>query len=82
MTLTVSQTYHGFCVKRAEYVEELHSWAYELEHIQSGARVLYIQNEDEPSLSFLFRTAPSTDSTGSPSYSLNILHCVDPESSL
>lgn len=66
MTLTVSQTYHGFCVKRAEYVEELHSWAYELEHIQSGARVLYIQNEDENKVfSISFRTTPS-DSTGVP----------------
>lgn len=66
MTLTVSQTYHGFSVKRAEYVEELHSWAYELEHIQSGARVLYIQNEDENKVfSISFRTTPS-DSTGVP----------------
>lgn len=66
MTLTLSKTYHGFRVTRAEYVEELHSKAYELEHIQSGARVLYIQNDDENKVfSISFRTTPS-DSTGVP----------------
>lgn len=47
MKLQEKQTIHGFAVDRSRYVPELHSQAYELHHIQSGARLLYIQNDDD-----------------------------------
>lgn len=57
---------HGFQVDRAVYVKELDSQAYEMRHVQSGARLLYIQNEDDNKVfSISFRTTP-TDSTGVP----------------
>ena len=66
MKLQEKQTIHGFAVDRSRYVPELHSQAYELHHIQSGARLLYIQNDDDNKVfSISFRTTPS-DSTGVP----------------
>ena len=66
MKLEEKQTLHGFAVDRSRYVPELHSQAYEMHHIQSGARLLYIQNDDDNKVfSISFRTTPS-DSTGVP----------------
>ena len=66
MTLKVKDTLHGFHIDRSVYVKELDSQAYEMTHVQSGARVLYIQNEDDNKVfSISFRTTPS-DSTGVP----------------
>ena len=57
---------HGFRVIRGEYVTEIASQVYELQHEKSGARVLYIQNEDDNKVfSISFRTTPM-DSTGVP----------------
>lgn len=57
---------HGFRVSRGEYVTEIASQVYELQHEKSGARVLYIQNEDDNKVfSISFRTTPM-DSTGVP----------------
>ena len=47
MKLQEKQMIHGFAVDRSRYVPELHSQAYELHHVQSGARLLYIQNDDD-----------------------------------
>lgn len=66
MKLEAGTTIHGFRVTRSVFVKELESQAYEMEHIQSGARLLYIQNEDDNKVfSISFRTTPS-DSTGVP----------------
>lgn len=66
MKLETETMLHGFRVTRSVFVKELESQAYELEHVQSGARVLYIQNEDDNKVfSISFRTTPS-DSTGVP----------------
>lgn len=66
MTLETGTTIHGFHVDRSVYVKELHSQAYELRHEKSGAKVLYIQNDDDNKVfSISFRTTPS-DSTGVP----------------
>ncbi len=66
MTLQEGRTMHGFYITRSVMVKELGSQAYELTHTQSGARVLYIQNEDDNKVfSISFRTTPS-DSTGVP----------------
>ena len=66
MELKTGMMVHGFQVDRAVYVKELDSQAYEMRHVQSGARLLYIQNEDDNKVfSISFRTTP-TDSTGVP----------------
>lgn len=66
MELKTGMMVHGFQVDRAVYVKELESQAYEMRHVQSGARLLYIQNEDDNKVfSISFRTTP-TDSTGVP----------------
>lgn len=66
MELKTGMMIHGFQVDRAVYVKELDSQAYEMRHVQSGARLLYIQNEDDNKVfSISFRTTP-TDSTGVP----------------
>ena len=66
MTLDVHSTLHGFRVDRAVFVKELGSQAYEMTHVQSGARLLYIKNDDDNKVfSISFRTTPS-DSTGVP----------------
>lgn len=66
MELKTGMMVRGFQVDRAVYVKELDSQAYEMRHVQSGARLLYIQNEDDNKVfSISFRTTP-TDSTGVP----------------
>ena len=41
MTLAINAVYHGFKVLQAQFVDEISSQAYILEHIKSGARLLY-----------------------------------------
>ena len=66
MELTVNTDFHGFHVDRSVYVKEIESKAYSLHHVKSGARVLYIKNDDDNKVfSISFRTTPS-DSTGVP----------------
>lgn len=66
MMLTINSIYHGFKVMEHAYVEELHSDAYIMEHIQSGARLLYLGNNDDNKVfSIAFRTPPADD-TGVP----------------
>ena len=42
MTLAINAVYHGFKVLQAQFVDEISSQAYILEHIKSGARLLYL----------------------------------------
>ena len=66
MILTVNAIYHGFKVLEHAFVEEIHSDAYIMEHIQSGARLLYLGNNDDNKVfSIAFRTPPADD-TGVP----------------
>lgn len=66
MTLEEHTMIHGFRVDRSVFVKELNSQAYEMTHEKSGARLLYIQNDDDNKVfSISFRTTP-TDSTGVP----------------
>ena len=66
MTLDEQAMYSGFRVNRSVFVPELNSQAYELTHEQSGARLLYIANDDDNKVfSISFRTPPK-DSTGVP----------------
>ena len=64
MQLELNKTYNGFKVLQAEYVEEVHSNVFLMEHLQSGAHLLYLGNEDDNKVfSIAFRT-PSRDDTG------------------
>ena len=66
MTLNVHETYAGFRVDSVEQVQEVNSLAYKLTHVKSGAKVLYLANDDDNKVfSISFRTPP-TDSTGVP----------------
>ena len=47
MRLEINKIYHGFKVLQAEYVEEVHSDVHLLEHIKSGAHLLYLGNDDD-----------------------------------
>ena len=62
MSLTINAIYHGFKVLEASFVEEVHSKAYILEHLHSGARLLYLANDDDNKVfSIAFRTPPADD---------------------
>lgn len=62
--MKVNEMHHGFRVERVEFVEELNSNAYLLKHEKSGARLLYIDADDNNKVfSVSFRTPPK-DSTG------------------
>lgn len=64
MTLQQGQQYCGFLLQETRYVPEIQSTAHLFEHIQTGARLLYLANEDDNKVfSITFRTPPA-DSTG------------------
>lgn len=63
VTLIVNQSCQGFLVKQKTYIDEINSWGYLLEHIKSGARCLYLANNDDNKVfSISFRTPPNDDS--------------------
>ena len=62
MSLEINAVYHGFKVLEADYIEEVHSQGYILEHLYSGARLLYLANDDDNKVfSIAFRTPPADD---------------------
>ena len=62
MSLTINAIYHGFKLLEAKYVEEVHADAYIMEHVQSGARLFYLANDDDNKVfSISFRTPPADD---------------------
>ena len=62
MSLDINAVYHGFKVIETSFVEEVHSQAYILEHLYSGARLLYLANDDDNKVfSIAFRTPPADD---------------------
>lgn len=64
MKLEENKIYSGFIVKETTYIDEVKSDASILEHIKSGAKVLYLGNDDDNKVfSVSFRT-PSNDDTG------------------
>ena len=63
MKLDIDAIYSGFIVKETTFIEELKSDASLLEHVQSGAKVLYVGNNDDNKVfSISFRTPPYDDS--------------------
>lgn len=62
--MELNQLYAGFTVERIEYIEELNVTAYVMKHLKSGARLFYMDAEDDNKVfSISFRTPPQ-DSTG------------------
>ncbi|MFO8236207.1 MAG: insulinase family protein [Bacteroidales bacterium] len=58
----VGSTYHGFKLKKKEFIEEVNSDCYYFEHMKSGARLLKIANDDvNKTFSASFKTLPNSD---------------------
>lgn len=65
MKLEQNEKYSNFLLKNVENIKEINSISYEFEHIKSGARLLFIDNDDDNKVfSISFRTPP-VDNTGS-----------------
>jgi len=61
--LNVNEIHHGFKVLRYEYIDEIASHAYLMEHMKSGAKLFYLGNEDDNKVFNIgFRTPPDDDS--------------------
>ncbi len=57
---------HGFRVNRMSYIEEVNADAYLMEHVKSGARLLYLDSDDDNKVFYIcFRTTPD-NSKGTP----------------
>lgn len=57
---------HGFRVSKMSHIEEVSSDAYVMEHVKSGARLLYLANDDDNKVFYIcFRTTPD-NSKGTP----------------
>lgn len=64
MELQKNKIYHGFELTKTSYIPEISSTAYEFYHVQSGAKLFFVANNDDNKVfSITFRTTP-TDDTG------------------
>ncbi|MEG6586868.1 insulinase family protein [Dendrosporobacter sp. 1207_IL3150] len=64
MTLQLGNIYHGFKLTEEKQVKEINSLAQIFNHEKSGARLMFLKNEDDNKVfSITFRTPPE-DSTG------------------
>lgn len=62
--LIPGKSYHGFKLLHTEKVADIHSEAFQFEHERSGARLLFLKNDDDNKVfSISFRTPPE-DNTG------------------
>ena len=60
--LKLHETYHGFSLNKIEEINEIRSVAYLFSHERSGARLLYLQNNDNNKVfNVAFKTPPSDD---------------------
>ena len=63
-SLEVGKSISGFKLESKEWIEDIHSTAMIFKHAKSGAKLIYVQNEDENKVfSISFRT-PVNDNTG------------------
>ena len=57
---------HGFNIMKVDYVEEVNSDVYMMEHIKSGAKLMYLDSADDNKVFYIcFRTTPD-NSKGTP----------------
>ena len=66
ITMHIGQNSNGFEVKDVTPLEALRSVAYQLEHKQSGARLLHLYNQDAENLFSVSFPTPPPDDTGIP----------------
>lgn len=67
------QVIHGFKLLKQSYIKEIDSDCFEYKHLQSGAHLMYLKNEDTNKVfSASFKTPP-TNNTGVPHI---VEHCV------
>ncbi|MBQ9634968.1 MAG: insulinase family protein, partial [Acidaminococcaceae bacterium] len=60
--METGKTYSGFRICKQEYIKEVNSTAWLMEHEISGARLLYLANDDDNKVFTIgFRTPPSDD---------------------
>ena len=60
--METGKMYSGFRVCKSEFIKEVNSTAYLMEHTRSGARLLYLENKDDNKVFTIgFRTPPSDD---------------------
>ncbi len=55
---------HGFKLKDKKFLEEVNGNVYQLEHIKTGANVLFIENDDNNKVFMIGFRTPSNNSTG------------------
>ena len=66
LLLETAHTYHGFLLEKTEQLEDICSAGYLFRHTQSGARLLYLKNNDKNKVfSVAFKTPPE-NSCGTP----------------
>lgn len=59
MKWKLSDMVHGFRVNAMSHIEEVNSDAYVMEHVKSGARLMYLDNDDDNKVFYIaFRTTP------------------------
>ena len=62
MNWNMGDVIHGFRLKESRIIKEIRSTGYWMEHVQTGAQLLYVKNEDDNKVfSISFRTPPSDD---------------------
>ena len=62
MDLSIDQKLHGFTVRTREELPEIDGTAFVLDHGKSGAKLLYLQNDDtNKAFSISFKTPPADD---------------------
>lgn len=71
--LKQNDKHFGFRVTEDKWIDEANSHAYILEHIQSGAKLLYLKNNDDNKVFSAAFATPPTDHTGVPHI---VEHCV------
>lgn len=59
-------TYHGFLLEKTESLEDIRSTGYLFRHIQSGARLLYLKNNDKNKVFTAGFKTPPENSCGTP----------------
>ena len=66
MKWKIGDMVHGFRVNSMSHIEEVNSDAYLMEHVMSGARLMYLDNDDDNKVFYIcFRTTPD-NSKGTP----------------
>lgn len=66
MQFNVNETYHGFKLLEQKEVQELNSKALLFQHQKSGARLLFLDNDDDNRVFCITFRTPPHDSTGLP----------------